>query len=291
MGFRFYHRLFAGSFPTFWSLLPLAALVAFVRRPGATLFCACILIVAFSFHSFGGIKAARYVFYTTPFLFAIWGMALAELVPVIGRLLREATAQAERFGLPARMGTSVQGMVVLATGLFLVGSNRGFVESYRILRYGPIDLHPGYSVDWAAASEVLKPIAGRSDVVITTNALAAIYCLGDYDFDMNVSHLAEADPLRREFTVDHETGRPAISTRRSLERVRLPRLGSVRHGPVAVAQRSDRDRGAGGPLPQRSYRCRQSSKRMERARFHLDPQPGDSSIGMPRAAGRTRQAP
>ncbi|MDQ3774219.1 MAG: hypothetical protein M3461_07570 [Pseudomonadota bacterium] len=36
---------------------------------------------------------------------------------------------------------------------------------------------------------------------------------------MNVSHLAEADPLRREFTVDHETGRPAISTRRSLERV------------------------------------------------------------------------
>jgi len=69
------------------------------------------------------------------------------------------------------------------------------------------------------ASEVLKPIAGRSDVVITTNALAAIYYLGNYDFDMNVSHLAEADPLRREFTVDHETGRPAISTRRSLERV------------------------------------------------------------------------
>jgi hypothetical protein len=34
MGFRFYHRVFADSFPTFWSLLPLAALVAFVRRPG-----------------------------------------------------------------------------------------------------------------------------------------------------------------------------------------------------------------------------------------------------------------
>ena len=219
MGFRFYHRLFAGSFPTFWSLLPLAALVAFVRKPGPTLFCACIFVVAFSFHSFGGMKAARYVFYATPFLFAIWGMALAELVPVIGQLLREATAQAARFGLPARMGTSVQGMVVLAAGLFLVGSNRAFVESYRILRYGPIDLHPGYSVDWAAASEVLKPIAARSDVVITTNALAAIYYLGDYDFDMNASHLAEADPLRREFTVDHETGRPAISTRRSLERV------------------------------------------------------------------------
>ncbi|MDQ3583090.1 MAG: hypothetical protein M3495_16475, partial [Pseudomonadota bacterium] len=212
-------RLFAGGFPTFWSLLPLAALVAFVRRPGPTLFCACILVVAFSFHSFGGMKAARYVFYTTPFLFAIWGMALAELVPVIGQLLREATAQAARFGLPARMATSVQGMAVLAAGLFLVGSNRAFLESYRILRYGPIDLHPGYSVDWAAASEVLKPIAGRSDVVITTNALAAIYYLGDYDFDMNVSHLAEADPLRREFTVDHETGRPAISTRRSLERI------------------------------------------------------------------------
>ena len=137
MGFRFYYRLFADSFPTFWSLLPLAALVAFVRRPGPTLFCACILVVAFSVHSFGGMKAARYVFYTTPFLFAIWGMALAELVPVIGQLLREATAQATRFGLPARMGTSVQGMVVLAAGLFLIGNNRAFVESYASCALAP----------------------------------------------------------------------------------------------------------------------------------------------------------
>lgn len=218
-GFRYYHWLFADRYPTLWGLLPLATLLAFVRRPGPTLFCACILIVALSLHSFGGMKAGRYVFYTMPFLFVIWGVALAELVPVIGQLLREATARAARFGLPPRMGTLLPGMAVLATGLFLVGSNRAFVESYRILRYGPIDLHPGYSVDWAAASEVLKPIADRSDVVITTNALAAIYYLGDYDFDMNASHLLEADPLRREFTVDHETGRPVISTGRSLERI------------------------------------------------------------------------
>lgn len=95
---------------------------------------------------------------------------------------------------------------------------RRFIQTFKIVRDGPLTQHPGYSVNWPAASEALKPLLQEADVVITTNALGALYYLNRFDYDMNKSHLYEIQD-GEEFPIDSETGRPVISEPESLQRI------------------------------------------------------------------------
>jgi uncharacterized membrane protein len=63
-----------------WWLSPFAAVAALRRRPVFGLFCVLQFVVPLVLHSFSGSKAPRYLFYAMPFFFALWGVALAELV-------------------------------------------------------------------------------------------------------------------------------------------------------------------------------------------------------------------
>lgn len=229
--FHLYHWLFLGRYATFWSLLPVVTLIAVARRPRPGIFCASIVAVGLLLHSLGGMRGGRYVFYITPFLHVLFAIAIAEALPFLWRVSAEALAHL----LPARIfpiaARPFQWGAMGAALLFLLASNKAFVQTFKIARDGPLIQHPGYSVNWPAASEALKPLLQEADVVVTTNALAALYYLNRFDYDMNKSHLYEIHD-GEEFSIDRETGRPVISEPESLQRI----ISCYRSGLVVAAK-------------------------------------------------------
>ena len=112
--FWFYHVYFVERYPTFWSLTPLALLLALVHRPRPAIFCTCIFVVSFVLVSFGGMKDQRYLFFALPFLFVLWGIALAKafshlypwLISATDRVLRHLAPYLP--GRPARWASSLR---------------------------------------------------------------------------------------------------------------------------------------------------------------------------------------
>ena len=92
--FWFYHFYLDIHYPTLWPLVALAVLIGLAYRPGPTAFCATIVAIAFLAHSFAGRKSMRYFAYALPFLFVLWGIALAEIWPRLRRFLEDVATRA-----------------------------------------------------------------------------------------------------------------------------------------------------------------------------------------------------
>ena len=65
-----------------WSLLPVAGLFALTRRTVPALFCICTFGTVVILLSVAGMKMPRYLHFAMPFFFALWGIAVAEAVPL-----------------------------------------------------------------------------------------------------------------------------------------------------------------------------------------------------------------
>jgi hypothetical protein len=210
----FYHVFLSIYYPTLWPLVALAVVVGLAYRPGPTTFCASVVAIAFVLHSFGGPKAMRYFNYALPFLFVLWGIALAEIWPRLRGFLDEVGARVlawlrlERLGRPGILA-------VLAVALgFAVVANGAPVRT--MANVSGIIIPPmARPVDWAAARETLTPWLTEADIVLTTNELHTLHYLGRYDVHISKTRHSElADP--KEFGIDSRTGRPVISTPESL---------------------------------------------------------------------------
>lgn len=69
----------------------------------------------------------------------------------------------------------------------------------------------GREADWKVAMKTLRPLAAQADRVVTSNAMKSLYYLGRYDYELNVSIVAETD-TREDFGRDERTGRQAIGS-------------------------------------------------------------------------------
>lgn len=217
--FHVYHWIFHKYYPTLWGLLPLAWLYAIARKGEPALFCCSLFTVSLFLHLFFPIRGERYIAYLMPFFFALWGMVLAEMVPVLGRTARAALERViPGLRLSERAGRAVQGLTVLVSIAFLLASNKAFLNAGKVILRGPVHLHPQYQVDWSLAREVLVPLARHADLVIATNGLAATYYLGRFDVEFSASHLSEVEG-GEQLSIDHRTGRPIISEARSLRQL------------------------------------------------------------------------
>jgi hypothetical protein len=212
-----YHRFFLEQYPLFWTLMPLALLGGIAMQPRAGGFCACMFTVSLLLHSAAGLKEERYIYYTMPFFFSIWGMVLARLWPHLRRLMVTIIEQAmatTRF-LPAHpvfkkvCQLSVLGIIVF----FFCVSNGAFPRLFHTLR-GQSYYFGLQQSDWAAARERLLPYVQDAAVMLTTNFTKATYYLGRLDFTLNKSFLQENGFA--EFTRDHRNGRPVVSSIDSL---------------------------------------------------------------------------
>ena len=86
--FWFYHLWLSLLYPTLWPLTGMLGLVAVVARPRVGAFALTVFALAFILNSVAAAKSLRYLVYAQPFLFAVWGVALAALWPPLRGFLQ-----------------------------------------------------------------------------------------------------------------------------------------------------------------------------------------------------------
>ncbi len=221
LGDRWYASWLSSRYPTLSALFPVAVLLAVARFTRPALFALTVFGTAFVAVSLAGAKAERYLYFALPFFFVIWGLALATLVPALRATAEQAVAAlgGSRFSSRARLAAS-GALAVLALG-FVVLANNAPRMTWRMVFPGHRE-RPYRLSDWTKALPQLRPLADSADVVIASYILKPMYYLGRGDVALSYAELAELDwenghPV--EFSVDARTGRPAISSPASLQRV------------------------------------------------------------------------
>ncbi|HSH76227.1 MAG TPA: hypothetical protein VLA09_11130 [Longimicrobiales bacterium] len=219
---RWYERVLRADYPTLWSLLPLAGVLALHRAPRLAGLSLVVFIVGLGVLSGAAPKSERYLLPLLPYFFIVWGLAIPEawrlLKPVGSELLDRVPALRE-IGPLKSTARILAWSLVLA---FLLGANPGFLRlrsvmtGYLATNDAPppgVGMSPGA---WDQLAPVLRAAMGEVDVTVTANSLQTLYHVGDFDIDMMPTVVAEL-PAGREFSIDPRTGRPAIGTLESLQ--------------------------------------------------------------------------
>lgn len=227
--FWYYHLLLLEHYQTLWSLFPITVVVAIAARPKPALFCALVFAVSLFLLSFGGMKNPRYVAFLLPFLFVLWGIALAAVLDGLTRWLRGTVDAAVDRALPSSgIGRPALQIVLLAgIGLFLVGANGA--TSKTALSLVGVDLSASggglsFSAErdaspWAAARDEIMPLVANASVVMTSRDLYALYFLGRSDITLNKDLLSQITSQGTQFVRDHRTGKPIVSSADAVRRV------------------------------------------------------------------------
>jgi len=229
----YYHAEFVVDFPTFWPLIAVAVLVGLRRQPEATSFCATVFLVGFILHSLAASKAMRYVYWASPFLFVLWGIALADLWPSVWRFLTGMSERAlTRLGLaPVRRRTVMATLALVL--LVTLGAQTAVLKSIATLG----DTTAGRP-DWGAARAPLAPWLEEADVVLTSSELEALHYLGRFDILISKSRPAEFD-AEPASSIDPRVGRLVISTPAALARI----MDCFDDGLIVSSESRWRDRG------------------------------------------------
>lgn len=221
---RFYHRFFLDSYPTFYTLLPAAFVIALWKRPAAAKFCAAVFGVALVIHSGGGFKATRFLFYAMPFFFALWGIALATVLPLL--------VSAGRKGMAAWLGTDAGSRLAAIGGAVLLGfvavsvlaTNSAYNTTLKMVTLSDAEwprYKPAYRgrPEWRPAVATVRAITDTAEVVVTTASVKAIYYLGRSDVELSASRLFTRSGFMPDFSLDPRVGRPAIKSVEAMDRL------------------------------------------------------------------------
>lgn len=222
--FWFYHALLTLYYPTLWSLTGIAVLIAMAWRPRPVGFCLAIFVPAFVLQSIGGMKHLRYLYYVMPFLFVIWGVALAHLIERFWPFLRDATDKTLDVLAPNLPRRPLRGGLLAAVLLFTLFANGATIKTLAMLAgvtVPPMTREPA----WDVASDALEPWLDDA-VLLTTSEMETLYAFDRYDILISNSRMSEL--LRNsegfleesdigEFSIDWRTGRPVISEPASVE--------------------------------------------------------------------------
>jgi hypothetical protein len=221
--FWYYHLYFVERWPTLWSLTPLALLLGIVQRPRPAVLCMCIFVVSFVLLSFGGMKDPRYLYFALPFLFVLWGIALAKAFDVVYPWLVGATDRVLRRLAPYLAGRPVRAGLIAAGIVFLLASNGDAVKALLSLGGTRLIAAEGGGIgvstdsrraDWAAARATLTPLLDTASIVLTSRDVHFLHYLGDYDVALNSSRLTEI--RGHDFDRDPRTGKAVIGSPEAL---------------------------------------------------------------------------
>jgi 4-amino-4-deoxy-L-arabinose transferase-like glycosyltransferase len=232
----FYQRFYSTSITLIWGLFPLAFLAALIHRPRAAIFCASLFVVPTIIMSFGGMKSGRYIFFTIPYLFAIWGLAAEAVFPRAVQIGYKAWERAWNLimGSPSgSMAASQQRLrrysfvtaAILALA-FAVISQPSYRESTKIVfksaltalsRPGKLLVGPDLGPLESHRSELTATIE-RASVFIAAMPSTMLYVLGPHDVILSANATVET-PEGGEFAIDRRVGRPAIASVESLQAI------------------------------------------------------------------------
>jgi hypothetical protein len=219
----YYAIRYRDEFGPFWSLFPVAAIVALATRWRPALFCTLVFSAAFVLHSFAGTRAERYLFYAVPFFATTWGIALTRIISNSNLLLRDflstrcrniPVVTARSCGIAASLVALVLGWVVLMTPATELAVRMALDRPPYVPRYWFY-----YPTSWASARDTIADLVQQSDVFLTTQGHHAIYYIGDFDVEISASGLSDFSSVEGSSDIDPRTGRRVIADRRSLEAI------------------------------------------------------------------------
>jgi hypothetical protein len=222
----FYVGHMLDGYPGLWTAFGLAAVLAATRQLRLTLLCVSIFGTAFGVHSLLAWKADRYLFYSIPFFFVVFGLAFARVAGPFAALVEGLVQRSPALRTRPRLARAARNAILAGVILFAALSHPALIRSVRSLFLDPSYRHPGMgegSISWSRASQVLKPLMKQTDAVVTTDDLKAIYYLGRVDYVLHRDHLfenrsAEQGP-RPEFSIDVRINRPVVSEPASIARL------------------------------------------------------------------------
>ncbi|HVP27640.1 MAG TPA: hypothetical protein VMW35_00590 [Myxococcota bacterium] len=224
---RFYHYWLVDTYPTLWTLFPAAALVALSVRPRVALLCACTFGVGIAVHSALATKAPRYVSYLLPSFLIVSALALSRVAPALERVAERVSAAIPELGArprPARLSAMTAAAACI---VFAIAGNSAFVATLRLVGADP-SLRDSITMgkatlSWTRAAAALAPELAEADVVLTTDAMKALYYLGRVDYELHLDHLWEDVPPggspRPEWSLDTKLGVPLVSRPESVARI------------------------------------------------------------------------
>lgn len=235
----YYFNEYRDDFGFLWALAPAAAFAALVARPMPAFFCVWIFGVAFVVQSFGGMRSERFMFYALPFLLILWGIAAVILARAFSRAIAGALSVSAFAGRYPAMASVIPGIIVAGTAAFALLTVPAIETAAKMtlgIRTNPPDYWDRYRTNWAAVTPHLQVLAADVDAVIATQPLHAIWYLGDVDYAMNATSLADIAPRGTHAIVDPRTGRLVfdnLATLRAIIDCRASGLVIV-HGPALL---------------------------------------------------------
>lgn len=219
--FLYYFLEFFFSMPLLWLFLPLAAVLAIARWPRPAWFCIVMTVIPLLLQSAGGMKSSRYVFYAMPFMFALWGMAVSVLMPLIWKAVLEGVDALQQIlrchlGKGAYALAGVLMVMILASAIIAQPIYRDTIKSLRkdgiaTLRNPARLVSPPPDPPWSDQMAAVRQAIGQPSILMVGDDFHAIYYLHDFDLLIN-THRTEDIPPKGEFVLDPRTGRKAIST-------------------------------------------------------------------------------
>jgi hypothetical protein len=216
--FWYYHVFYMLFYPSLWPVIGLLSLAALAYWPRVAWFAMVIFAVGFLLNSFAGPKSPRYLVYAQPFLFILFGLGLAALLPWLAR-----AAGAFRHQLDAHLttvglaGRRLPEMLLIGALLVVLVANAALLRTVTLL--ADVTVSPQLPpIQWQAVRPVVGPLLSEAEVVVTMAELETLYFWERYDVLFSPSRLTEMAE-QHEFAADDRTGRPVISTRDSLARL------------------------------------------------------------------------
>jgi hypothetical protein len=219
-GVGYYALRYRDQYGLFWSLFPVALIVALFANWRPAFFCACIFVTAFLLHSFAGMRSERYLFYAMPFFVAIWGIALRDLFGNFFRWLKAGLAA--RFWPEGGVPGAVSAATVVLLVLWMVLLTPATELSVRMAVDKP-GLVPrywfNYVTSWAAGRDRIRELVAESDVFLTSQGHHAFYYIGDFDIEMSATGLSDFQTGPGEPDIDPRTGRRVIAAPDALQAI------------------------------------------------------------------------
>ncbi|HNP35119.1 MAG TPA: hypothetical protein PKK10_04645 [Woeseiaceae bacterium] len=221
----YYYILYRDELGVLWSLAPLAIVVALLSRPAPAFFCTCIFITAFVIQSFGGMRSERFMFYALPWFFIIWGIAASALARALKTILDKCMAET---GILAsdkawnRLRPYISATTIAAIAGFAVLTIPAF-ETFARMTLGkpsnPPEYWDRYRTHWQESAAFLRNAVAGVDVTVASQPLQAIYYLGDVDYTLNATTLADIAPPGTHSKMDPRTGRLVFDDVASLRQI------------------------------------------------------------------------
>jgi hypothetical protein len=226
---QYYVRIVLDRFLILALLFPLAVWLVVSRRSQVGLYCLMLFLVAFTAHSFAGMKSIRYIIYSLPFFFVLAAIAidflLSALWPAVSAALEHAAGK-RWFRLSAPARTAATSLILVLCAFLTIAGNRACAHTLKRIAIDThrIALAPSSFAEeppdepWRGASGQLRAAIGTPSLFVVADDMRTVHYLGPFDLLISGSRITDITPPV-EFGTDFRTGRRVIGSGATLAEV------------------------------------------------------------------------